>query len=235
MRTNRLLLAWACLGLGACASTAPDSTERSAVPEGINDRFLSAELNPDEWASRWEAESREVCALRDEIVAAIGITPGSTVVDVGAGTGLFVAPFAEAVGPEGRVLAVDIAPAFVAHLTERSREEGFSNVQARLSQERSLGLKPGSAHYAFVCDTYHHFEYHEDMLDSLFRTLHSGGELVIVDFERIPGVSREWILGHVRAGKQEVTQEVVAAGFVFVEEVSLPGLQENYWLRFRKP
>lgn len=238
MLSMRALLLLAVLGLWACQSTPsslPQQAERSPVPAGINDNFLSAELDPDEWATRWEAESREVCAQRDAIAQAVGITAGSTVVDVGAGTGLFVAPFVAAVGPQGRVIPVDIAPQFVEHLTERCREAGFDNVTPRLSFERSLGLPANSAQFAFVCDTYHHFEYHEDMLRSLYETLTPGGVLVIVDFERVPGVSRDWILGHVRAGKETVTQEVQAAGFALLEEVDLPGLEENYLLRFQKP
>ena len=70
-------------------------------------------------------------------------------------------------------------------------------------------------------------------LASIHRALRPGGTLVIVDFDRIPGVSREWLLGHVRCGKQQVIAEVEAAGFAFVEEVPL-GFEENYFVRFRK-
>ena len=233
-----LLAATALAFLAACASIEEvnhQQTDRTPVPEGINANFLSAEVDPDEWATRWEAESREVCANRDAIADAVGITPGSTVLDVGAGTGLFIAPFVEAVGPEGRVIPVDIAETFVRHLVERCAEAGFDNVEPKLSFERSLGLDQGLADFAFVCDTYHHFEYHEDMLRSLYDTLKPGGVLVIVDFERIPGVSSEWILGHVRAGKAVVKQEILDAGFEFLEEVSMIGLEENYMLRFRRP
>jgi hypothetical protein len=64
--------------------------------------------------------------------------------------------------------------------------------------------------------------------------LRPGGELVILDFIREPGVSREWILEHVRAGEAVVTQEVTAAGFELVRREATPYLRENYVLRFRR-
>jgi len=86
----------------------------------------------------------------------------------------------------------------------------------------------------FICDTYHHFEYPHHTMASIHAALGRNGEVVIVDFERIPGVSREWTLDHVRAGKQEVIAEMESFGFDLVEEVEVPGLSENYVVRFRK-
>ena len=83
----------------------------------------------------------------------------------------------------------------------------------------------------FACDTYHHFEYPQATLASIRRALRPGGTLVVVDFERIPGKTRPWLLDHVRCGKGQVIAEIAAAGFELVEEVPL-GLEENYFLRF---
>ena len=58
--------------------------------------------------------------------------------------------------------------------------------------------------------------------------------MVVIDFERIVGKTRPWILGHVRAGKKVFRKEIEDAGLQFVEEVSLDGLEENYFLRFAK-
>src|SRR5690606_25175451 len=99
--------------------------------------------------------------------------------------------------------------------------------------ERDVSLPDGSVDTVFTCDTYHHFEYPQATLASIHRALRPGGTLVIVDFERIPGKSREWLLGHVRCGKEQVICEVTEAGFEVVEEVPL-GFEENYFLRFRR-
>ena len=65
--------------------------------------------------------------------------------------------------------------------------------------------------------------------------LRSKGQLILIDFERIPGKSSDFILGHVRAGKEVFRREVERSGFRFVEEVQIPGFRDNYFLRFEKP
>ena len=116
-------------------------------------------------------------ANREEILATLQIQPGETVADIGTGTGLYVEPFAAAVGPEGRVLAVDISPKFIFHVRERAEAAGLDQVEVMLSTERSAELPEGSVDVAFLCDVYHHFEYHEDMLRSIRRALKPGGPL----------------------------------------------------------
>jgi len=71
-------------------------------------------------------------------------------------------------------------------------------------------------------------------MQSLVKALKKGGTVVVIDFERIEGVSREWLLGHVRAGKEVFLKEIEDAGLTFVEELQIDGFKENYFLRFRK-
>ena len=227
------------LGFGcssaAPAPSAPDApAAEESVKPGINENFLDPALDVDKFVERFEGESREVFANRAEIVKAIGVRPGSAVADVGAGTGAFTGIFAEAVGLDGTVYALDIAPNFVEHLEQRAMTEGHLNVVAQLCSERSVDLPANSIDLAFICDVYHHFEFPRSTMSSLHDALREGGEVVIVDFERIPGVSREWVLGHVRAGKQEVFLELESYGFELVEELQLEGLEENWVGRFRK-
>ena len=63
---------------------------------GINDSFKDP--NVKEFVERFEIESREVFAKRDEILKACGIKEGQTLADIGAGTGLFTRMFSKAVG-----------------------------------------------------------------------------------------------------------------------------------------
>lgn len=103
-----------------------------------------------------------------------------------------------------------------------------------LDTRHSIRLPPNSIDVAFICDTYHHFEYPQATLASIYRALKPGGRLVVIDFERIPRESREWILGHVRAGKEVFRKEIENAGLQFEKEVNIPTFQENYFLRFSK-
>lgn len=58
---------------------------------------------------------------------------------------------------------------------------------------------------------------------------------MLIDFNRIPGVSREFLIGHVRANKEVFRDEVIDAGFEFNDEVKVDAFEENYLLRFNKP
>lgn len=200
---------------------------------GINDDFTNPTLDVDAMVKRFETESREIFAHRSAIARAVGLRAGMAVADVGAGTGIFVDFFARDTGPTGKVYAVEIAPKFVAVLQERARARRFDHVEAVLCTAQDTGLAAASVDCVFTCDTYHHFEYPRSTLASIHAALRPGGHFVVVDFERIPGTSRPWILDHVRCGKEVVIAEVRAAGFDLVEEVPL-GLRENYFLRFRK-
>jgi len=212
----------------------PPPEETSAKP-GINDEFLGKDVNLAEWHQKFETESREIAAHKDAIIAALKLKKGDDVADVGSGTGLFLKPLAEAVGVAGRVYALDIAPAFVEALKQRVRAEKLEQVEVRLSKERSVELPALSVDAAFVCDTYHHFEYPQHVLFSLYKAIRPLGNLYVVDFERIQGTSRPWIMEHVRCDKRTVIKEIEQAGFQFVEELPVPGLSENYMLRFRRP
>ncbi|MCA9138780.1 MAG: class I SAM-dependent methyltransferase [Planctomycetales bacterium] len=222
-----------CGGSVFAQDTAVAEPKQSASP-GINDRFVDPALDVSEWLERFEIESREVYAAREKVLEACEIKPGESVADVGAGTGFYSRLFASAVGPDGWVFSVDISPRFLEHITTRAREDNVHNLTAVLCSDRSVNLPPRSINAVFICDTYHHFEFPQSTLESIYKALKPGGRLIIVDFNRIPGKSREFILGHVRAGKDQFRKEVEDVGFKFVDEVEVPKFEENYLLRFRK-
>ncbi|MCG8441459.1 MAG: methyltransferase domain-containing protein [Caulobacterales bacterium] len=215
----------------ACAQ---DMSEANVAPD-INVSYKRPDLNVALWAKRFEGESREVFASRANVLAAIGLEPGERIADLGAGTGVYTQVFADAVGPGGKVYAVDIAQPFLDFIAEKAAEDGLTNVETVLGADTTTHLADASVDVIFTCDVYHHFEYPQTMNADIARALKPGGEYVIVDFERIPGFSTPFILGHVRAPKETVIEEVTASGFEFVEEVEIEGFRENYFLRFRTP
>lgn len=205
-----------------------------SVKKGINDSFKAPELDVENFLSRFEVESREVFAARHEILKALELKPGMRVADIGAGTGLYTFLLSESVGYDGWVYAVDIAPGFLDHIRGIAAARKVGNISPVLCQEDAVGLPPESIDLAYVCDTYHHFEYPLSTTRTIHRALKPGGRFVVVDFERIPGESREWILDHVRAGKDESRAEIEQAGFEFVREIKVEGLAENYFIEFKK-
>lgn len=236
--TRRIALTLACL-IGSVASVAaqPVIVEQSVRPN-INEKYLDANLKVEDWIARFEIESREVFASREKVLDALDLRPDMAVADVGAGTGLYTTLLGQRLtnsqtGPTGWVYAVDIAPRFVEHLGGLARKNHLENITPVLCAENSIRLPPQSVDLVFTCDVYHHFEYPSSTLKSIRSALRSSGRLVVIDFERIPGESSDWVLGHVRADKETVRREIEAAGFELVEEKTLEGLSENYFLIFR--
>lgn len=201
------------------------------VKEGPNEKFLKPDLDVPAWVARFEKPGREVYDRRRAITAAVHLEKGAAVADVGAGTGLYTMLFAKAVGPKGKVYAVEIAPRFLDYLAQRAKQAGAKNVAVVRGTATSTELPAGSVDRVFLCDTYHHFDEPQKNLASIRQALRPGGELVVVDFKRVPGQTPAWILEHVRAGLPEVVKEIEAAGFAKIEEV--PILKENYVVRFR--
>jgi ubiquinone/menaquinone biosynthesis C-methylase UbiE len=228
MVRTRPVIGFLLFALAACAVAA----QEKSVKPGINDPFKDPDVKG--FQGKFEGESREVFAKRAEIVAACKLKPGMVVADVGAGTGLFTRLLAKEVGPDGQVYAVDIAPKFLEHVQETSRQAGLRNVTPVLCNQDSVDLPPDSVDLAFVCDTYHHFEFPERTLASLHRAVKPGGRLVVIDFVRIPGKSSDWVLNHVRAGQEVVEKEIAAAGFEKAGEVK-GLLKENYLVTFTRP
>jgi ubiquinone/menaquinone biosynthesis C-methylase UbiE len=219
------------LGLSCATPSRAAEDAAPAVDPGINAYYRDAEV--DRWKTIFENHGREVFRERFRIVHAAGPRPGMRVADIGAGTGFFSLLFARAVGPTGKVYAVDISETFLAEIRRRAAEEfRVDNLETVLNDQDGIGLPDDSIDLAFLCDTYHHLEYPQRMLSSIADALREEGELIIVDFRRIPGVSSPWVMGHVRANREEVVEELKAAGFHLVGEEDF--LRENYFLRFRR-
>lgn len=229
-------LALPLLGLSACqAPQEPQSAEQSVRP-GVNEPFLDASNDEiAKFVGIFEVESRDIYAARKGIIAALDIQPGMEVGDIGAGTGLFEPQLQDAVGADGTVYAVDLSAGMLALLRKRAEEENWEQVEVLGCSETDSGLAEDSVDMVFICDTYHHFEYPQTTLGSLMSAIRPGGTLAIVDFERIPGTSREWVLNHVRAGKQVTREEIEQAGFEYLREVPVEGLEENYLILFCRP
>ena len=207
----------------------PAAAQQSVSP-GVNDPYKNADVR--RWRGVFERDGREVWDRRHDILAALNLKPGTAIADIGAGTGFFVMLCAEAVGPKGRVYAVDITRNFIDAIRTRANGMGYRNVIGVVNSARSVLLPVNSIDLAFSSDTYHHFEYPDSTLASIHAALKPGGELVVVDFKRIPGVSVPWVIGHVRAGEDVVAREIEQAGFDLIERKDF--MQTQFYLRFRK-
>src|SRR6516162_3968999 len=200
------------------------AAQEKSVRPGINNPFENPDIPA--FITAFEGESREIFAKRKEILAACKLKPGMVVADIGAGTGLFTRLFAPAVGPTGRVYAIDISPKFIEHVEKTCKDWGIKNVTGVVCTQTSVNLPPNSIDLAFICDTYHHFEFPYKTMASIHGSLKPGGRLVLVDFHKIKGVSTDWVMNHVRAGQDVFSREVKSSGFKLIEEPRF--LKENY-------
>jgi ubiquinone/menaquinone biosynthesis C-methylase UbiE len=217
----------------AASDSAVSEPELVSVRPGVNDRYYEPDAVAT-WTDKLEGEQREVIARRDEIVAALGLSPGMIVADIGAGTGAFLAPLSAGVGADGKLYAVDIVPVFLEHLRARVASEGLHNVEVVEGSETDVMLPDASIDSMFMCDVYHHIEYPSIYAGSLYRALRPDGRLVVVEFERIPGKTSPSMLKHVRQDKATLIAELSAEGFVLEREITSVPLRENYMLVFRK-
>jgi predicted methyltransferase len=71
------------------------------------------------------------------------------------------------------------------------------------------------------------------MLKDIHAALKPGGRLVVIDFIRTPGTSRQWVIDHVRAGQDVFEGEINESGFKKLSE-SKGILKENYLTVFEK-
>jgi ubiquinone/menaquinone biosynthesis C-methylase UbiE len=214
--------------LASHCSTVP--AEELNVNPDINRHYQNPEF--ERWVTIFESPGREVYDRREAIVEALALEPGMVVADIGAGTGLFSLMFSPRVGATGSVYAVDISRTFIDNILRRARGQDMKNVIGIVSDQKDTRLPPTSIDLAFICDTYHHFEFPQTMLASIQRALRPGGRLVIIDFRKQPAVSTAWVMSHVRADKTIVTDEVTRAGFRLIADRDI--LTRNYYLEFEK-
>jgi ubiquinone/menaquinone biosynthesis C-methylase UbiE len=177
-----------------------------------------------------EDPSRDTWQRPEEVVAKLGLKPGEAVADIGAGSGYFSVRLARAVGPNGKVYAVDIDSAMLEYIQRRAKEEHLGNIQTVLSDPHDPKLAPASVDLIFVCDTLHHISERDKYYPLLARALKPGGRLVDVDFHKRPlplGPPVE-----MKIARPAVIDEVKSAGFHLVKDYEF--LPYQYFLIFQR-
>jgi ubiquinone/menaquinone biosynthesis C-methylase UbiE len=173
--------------------------------------------------ARWQSPERLVRALR--------LRPGQTVAEIGAGSGYIARRLARAVGPRGRVYAVDAEPRMLPILAGRLRRGGIANVTPVLGRDDDPLLPARSCDLVLVVNTYHHFPGGPRYLRRLRGLLRPGGRLVNVDFHR-----RETPVGpplERRIARETFLRDASQAGLRLVGEVTFLPYQYCVVLRPR--
>src|SRR4026209_1145322 len=99
-------------------------------------------------ASGWKrgaaARARALDPLTELMLDLAGVTIGSQVLDLGAGTGDQTLLAARRIGPGGMVLATDISASMLALTQEAARAADLSNVETRVMDAQRIELEAGS-------------------------------------------------------------------------------------------
>jgi ubiquinone/menaquinone biosynthesis C-methylase UbiE len=149
-----------------------------------------------------------------EVVEALEIRPGMTVADIGAGTGYFALPIASAVGPQGKVFAVDLQPEMLALFQAKLKRSAAApaNVVLVEGSADTTNLESASADLVLIANVWHELDNRDSTLLEMKRILAVGGRLAILDWRpdvpQPPGPPL-----HHRIAADEVHRFATAAGW----------------------
>lgn len=177
----------------------------------------------------YEGFDRDRDQQPERVLAALKLKPGDHVADLGAGGGYFTFRFADAVGPTGRVYAIDVDPDMIDYLRTRAAQEGYANVEVIAAAADNPGLAPGSIDLLFTCNTYHHLEDRTAYFQRAAAALRPGGRVAIIDMNGSGWFS--WLSGH-GTSADTIRAEMTAAGYRLVEQPDF--LQQQSFLIFER-
>lgn len=184
MTSRGRLLALALL-LAACDARSADtghvvheSAPASAFPRPHR---AVADIVSDQFSNE---DARDRAGEAEKVMDLLGIEPGMTVADIGAGNGYYTVRLSQRVGARGRVFAEDIMPAYVDRLRGRVEAEGLPNVTVTLGDPHDPRLPTGEADLALLMHMYHEVEQPFGLLWHLHAAMKPGARVAIVDMDR---------------------------------------------------
>ena len=154
----------------------------------------------------------------DEVIRKLELRSGDVVADLGCGPGYFTLRLARAVGPTGKVYAVDIDAEILDYVKKRAKAEGLDNIDIIVAEPHDPKLPPASLEMIFMCNTLHWIKGRVTYYPILVRALKPHGRLVNIDWRRIT--------------KSDVIRELETAGFQLV--YSWEFLADQYYLVFEQ-
>lgn len=128
-----------------------------------------------------EEPSRVASLQIDRVIETLEIGPGRLLADLGAGTGVFTRPFAQALDGDGIVYAVDVNSELLEHIESSAQEQGIGNIRTVLAANDDPRI-PEPVDLIFICDTLHHISDRDAYVATLRRYLKPGGRVAVIDF-----------------------------------------------------
>jgi cyclopropane fatty-acyl-phospholipid synthase-like methyltransferase len=168
--------------------------------------------NAEEYAKRFDDPARDEWQMPARVIEALGLAPGMSVADIGAGTGYFAVRLAKtAAAPT--VYAADIEPSMVEYMRTRAAKEKLPNVVPVLAAADTPNL-PRPVDLVLIVDTYHHIGNRVSYFRALRTSMTPSARLAIIDFRKD---SPEGPPVEFRFTSEQIEQELREAGFVLAE------------------
>jgi predicted methyltransferase len=146
----------------------------------------------------------------NRVMEILKIKSGSSVADIGAGSGWFTVRAARRVGASGAVYAVEINRDFLKHIEARAVKEKLSNIHTVLGKEDDPLLAAQSIDGVLILKTYHEIAQPIVLLERLRAAMRPGALLGIIDRNgngKDHGINREIVI-----------KEASEAGFSLIEQ-----------------
>jgi arsenite methyltransferase len=206
-----------------------------------NDEALSAlreeqyfkELCRTAWSNGYlymlERPQREEYQEKEKILEALELKEGQVVADIGAGSGYFTIPVAHAVGPSGKVLAIEIFQQMLDYIERRLEAEQLENVELVKVERDDPMLPPGGVDLILMVDVFHYIEDRTAYAARLRKGLAPGGRVAVIDFIPKPWEERPWgPTTEQQVPKETLNAEMAAAGFAVAREFDF--ISEEYFV-----
>lgn len=174
-----------------------------------------------EWIRRLERPERIPGLKIPEVITALGLKPGMVVADIGAGTGAFTIPFARAVAPSGKALAVDIHPDLMDYIAGKARRENVTNLETVLAERDDPKLPRNLVDVAFFHDVFHNVNDRQDYLRRLVSYVKPDGRIAIVEQEFDDPIARKWDVEADRITREQVKTWMAGVGFELQAEFDM--------------
>jgi len=169
-----------------------------------------------------ESPLRKRLLSAEALVQRMGLAPGQTVLEVGAGTGYVAMATARAVGEAGKVYTVDVEPQMVERLSARATAELLANLRPTLGDAGRLTFADDTFDVVYFVTSLGEMPDKRAPLWEAYRVLKPGGTLSVTEVLLDPDYMR----------RGTVIRYCEEAGFYLVEEI---GNVLAYTLNFRKP
>ncbi len=148
----------------------------------------------------------------DEVLKALGLRQGQKVADVGAGGGYFALRFAETVGIEGRLLAVDVNQNFLEFIQNSAKEKELVNVETVLASKENASLPEKDLDLIFMRKVCHHLTNRAEYFTQLKNALKQKERIAIIEYRSGGRFSFHKMFGH-HVHKETIIKEMKEAGY----------------------